>query len=194
MATKTKQTVISLDNTASSQNWRQTMKDTVRMTHSPIPTGEQKTVIKDDGKKGTQAVTIDRPSLGFQTELGVGKSPTWIPVDELDDAIETLQFFVENPPDVDMATSMEYRPVADVIRETISRIPRKNAAGEDMDGVYDYAFRVRQNKGHKMVRIPEDDFPEFVAVLKAYNEKLKPLVPQLVEAYAKEQEKKGEKS
>lgn len=171
-------------NTPSS--WRTTFRESVQLDYADIPTGEVVEVINDEGQKSKRMVTESRPALGFQTEIGRGKSIQWIPVDDVEETLDTLQYYADNGVD-SVAASDDWLSPSESVHETITRVPNKDDEGNVIS--HDISFRVRMGKGSRSCRVPEADFPEFVKMLKDIKGHI-PSAMQEVEAKRAEKERK----
>ena len=154
-----------LNKTESKNDWRLVVEDSIQVDYADIPTGETRKVVNEDGQEKTEMITVERVSFGFQTETGRGRGISWIPVEDVEDALEVLSHYAENGVD-SVAASDEWLSPVESIHETITRVPSKDSEGALIEGEYDVSFRVRLGKGSKSCRVPEADFAEFVETLK----------------------------
>ena len=153
-----------LINTNKVTDWRATFSDSVQVAYASIPTGETYEHENAEGQVQKKMRTVERPSFGFQTEVGRGKGIQWIPTDEVAPALEALTHYAENGVE-SVTLNDEWLSPADSIHDTITRTPRLNSEGVRIEDAWDISFRVRMGKGSKSCKVPEEDFAEFVQLL-----------------------------
>lgn len=174
-------------------DWRKIFQESLQVDYADIPTGETFVHVNKEGQETTKMRTVSLPSLGFQTETGRGKGMQWIPVSDLDEVMERLNFYAENGVET-VKASDEWLSPAQAIDDTICRVPRLDSDGKAMtndngEPLYNIAFRVRKAKGSKSCIVPEEDFPVLVSmlneVLDSVPEALKTVEARRAEAQAK---------
>lgn len=157
-------------------DWRQIFDDSLQVAFTDIPTGEVREVTDEKGRAKKEYVMEERIAFGFQTEQGRGKGVQWIPIEDVDAALDRLEYYAENGVD-SVTANDEWLSPADSIDETITRVKRE-------DGGYDISFRVRLGKGSKSCKVPESDFPEFVQSLRATQAQIPAAVEDVIAAQA----------
>lgn len=177
-----------LNKTAKAQDWRVVFDESIQVDYAQIPTGEIREVTDPDtNQTKKEMVTVERMSVGFQTETGRGRGISWIPTEEFEPALEALQHYAKNGVD-SVSASEDWLNPTESIHETITKVPRDGGDG------YDIAFRVRLGKGSKSCRVPEEDFAEFVAMLTDTAEAIPDAVLAVEEARAEAEAKAAAKA
>lgn len=133
------------------------MKNSAGVFKNLIPNGKFSHFVDSDGITKTRQEVKPVDCLKFQTVKSRGKSALYIPLLQLDDAIDLLDSYAENGID----WYPDEKPVTYFIEQSITKTPDPKNPGK-----YIVSFRFLPGKGQGSVEISADEFKEFVDTLR----------------------------